>query len=82
LYLLPSEALLDLNPIEQVFSKDKGLRRRAVARTREPLIGVLRRALSAVTARDARGLIEHCGYRLPAQSLLTSALCAQLVDMA
>jgi hypothetical protein len=53
LYPPPSEALLDLNPIEQVFSKDKG--RRAVARTREPLIGVLGRALSAVTARDARG---------------------------
>jgi hypothetical protein len=82
LYPPPSEALLDLNPIEQVFSKDKWLRQRAVARTREALSGALGRALSAVTARDARGLIEHCGYRLPDQSLLTSASCAQLVGMA
>jgi hypothetical protein len=27
------------------------------------------RALDAVTARDARGFFEYCGYRKPAQLL-------------
>jgi transposase len=52
----------DFNPIEQAFSKVKGLLRRAEARTREALIEAMGRALSAVTARDARGFFEHCGY--------------------
>jgi transposase len=53
----------DLNPIEEAFSKVKGLLRRAGARTREALIAAMGRALDAVTNRDARGFFEHCGYR-------------------
>ncbi len=49
----------DLNPIEQVFSKVKGLLRRAEARTREALIEAMGRALDAVTARDTRGFFDH-----------------------
>ena len=52
----------DFNPIEQAFSKVKALMRRTEARTREALIEAMGRALSAVTARDARGFFEHCGY--------------------
>lgn len=52
----------DLNPIEQAFSKVKGLLRRAEARTREVLIEAMGRALSAVSAEDARGFFGHCGY--------------------
>jgi len=52
----------DLNPIEEAFAKLKTLLRRAGARTREALIEAMRRALDAVTARDARGFLEHCGY--------------------
>ena len=52
----------DLNPIERAFSKVKGLLRRAEARTRESLIEAMGRALCAVSARDARGFFEHCGY--------------------
>jgi transposase len=59
----------DLNPIEEAFSKLKGLLRRGEARTREGLIGSIGAAISAVTGEDARGFFEHCGYRMPVQSL-------------
>jgi transposase len=59
----------DLNPIEEAFSKVKGLLRRAGARTREALIEAMGRALDTVTTKDTRGFFEHCGYSLPAQSL-------------
>jgi transposase len=59
----------DLNPIERAFSKLKGLLRRAEARTREALIEAMGWALEAVSARDARGFFEHCGYRSSAQLL-------------
>jgi hypothetical protein len=59
----------DFNPIEQAFSKVKGLMRRAEARTREALIEVMGRTLEAVTARDARGFFGHCGYSSMGQLL-------------
>ena len=59
----------DLNPIEEAFAKLKALLRKTGARTREALIEAMGRALDAVTARDARGFFEHCGYRNPAQPL-------------
>jgi len=59
----------DLNPIEEAFSKIKGVVRKAEARTREALVEAIGMALSVVTARDARGFFEHCGYGTPVQSL-------------
>ena len=59
----------DFNPIEEAFSKIKGALRKAGARTREALIEALGVAISAVTAKDARGFIEHSGYCLPVQLL-------------
>jgi transposase len=59
----------DLNPIEEAFSKVKACLRRARARSRETLVGAIGRAISAVTAQDARGFFEHCGYRLQGQPL-------------
>jgi transposase len=59
----------DYNPIEEAFSKIKGLLRKAQARTREELIEALGEAISAVTVRDARGFLEHCGYRRVGQLL-------------
>ena len=67
LYLPPYSP--DLNPIEQAFSKVKGLLRRAEARTREALVGAMGRALDAVCARDARGFFGHCGYHSVDQPL-------------
>ncbi len=61
LYLPPYSP--DFNPIEQAYSKVKGLLRRAQARTRESLIEAMGRALEAVSARDAQGFFGHCGYR-------------------
>ena len=59
----------DLNPIEQAFSKLKGLLRGAEARSRAALIEAMGRALGTVTATDARGFLRHCGYRTAAQLL-------------
>ena len=59
----------DLNPIEEAFSKIKGMLRRAGARTKEALLEVLGAALSAVSAQDTRGYFEHAGYRPQAQLL-------------
>jgi transposase len=53
----------DLNPIEEAFSKLKGLIRKAEARSREALLEAIGTAISALSARDARGFFEHCGYR-------------------
>jgi transposase len=61
----------DFNPIEEAFSKVKGLLRKAGARTREALVDALGAALEAVTAEDAQGFFKHCGYHrlLPSQQL-------------
>jgi transposase len=59
----------DFNPIEEAFSKVKGLLRRAEARTREALLEAMGRALDAVSASDARGFFEHPGYHPLAQPL-------------
>ncbi len=67
LYLPPYSP--DYNPLEEAFSKVKGLLRKGAARTREALIGVMGAALSAVSARDAAGFFRHCGYHTPAQLL-------------
>lgn len=67
LYLPPYSP--DLNPIEEAFSKLKALLRRAGARTREALLEAMGRALEAVSASDARGFLEHRGYRPLAQPL-------------
>jgi transposase len=57
----------DLNPIEEVFSKIKGLLRKAEARSREALLEAIGAALSVISDRDARGFFEHCGYRTMVQ---------------
>jgi transposase len=66
LYLPPYSP--DLNPIEEAFSKVKGLLRRAEARTRGALVEALGEALGAVSARDARRFFEHGGYRSVGQA--------------
>ena len=65
LYLPPYSP--DLNPIEEAFSKIKGILRKVGARSRESLIEAMGRALDAITPRDARGFFEHCGYRILVQ---------------
>ena len=67
LYLPPYSP--DLNPIEQAFSKVKGLLRRAEARTREALVEAMGQALCAFTTQYASGFLDHCGYRDQAQLL-------------
>ena len=59
----------DMNPIEEAFSKVKGILRKAKARTREALVEATGHALEAIAPRDIRGFYADCGYRLPAQSL-------------
>jgi transposase len=57
----------DLNPIEEAFSKTKGLIRKLEARSREALLEAIGAAISAITGQDARGFFEHCGYRAMVQ---------------
>jgi transposase len=57
----------DYNPIEEAFSKIKGLMRNAEARSRAVLLEALGAAISALSAQDARGFFEHCGYRAMVQ---------------
>ena len=52
----------DYNPIEEAFSKIKGILRKIGAHGREALVEALGAALNAVTAQDALGFFEHCGY--------------------
>ena len=65
LYLPPYSP--DLNPIEEAFSKVKGILRRAEARGRGALMEATGAALSAVSGHDAKGFFEHRGYRLLVQ---------------
>ncbi len=67
LYLPPYSP--DLNPIEEAFSKVKGILRKAQARSREALVEAMGSALGAVSSRDARSFFEHRGYHLMAQPL-------------
>jgi len=67
LYLPPYSP--DFNPIEEAFSKVKRILRKSESRMREALVEAIGVAISAVTAKDARGFFEHCGYRAVVQSL-------------
>ncbi len=52
----------DLNPIEKMWSKVKGLLRSAEARTPAQLITAIGHALAKVTSQDALGWFTSCGY--------------------
>jgi transposase len=65
LYLPPYSP--DINPIEEASSKIKGILRKTEARGREALIEAIGWAISAVSARDARGYFAHRGYRAAVQ---------------
>lgn len=62
LYLPPYSP--DFNPIENAFSKLKGLMRSAAHRTREALWSDMQRMLDLITLNDAAGFFTHCGYTL------------------
>ncbi len=62
LLFLPSYSP-DFSPIEEAFSKLKALLMRTGARTREALQEAIIQALSTITAQDAQGWFQHCGYR-------------------
>ena len=52
----------DLNPIEKMWSKIKAYLRKVKARTKEALWQAIGAALKTVTASDALGWFESCGY--------------------
>ena len=72
LYLPPYSP--DLNPIEEAFSKVKGILRKAQARTRETLVETMDSALAAVSPSDVRGFFEHRGYHAAADQLFRLVL--------
>jgi transposase len=59
----------DFSPIEEAFSKVKGILRRLGARTRKTLLQATGEALDAVSRWDAAGWFRHCGYAVPHHSL-------------
>jgi transposase len=59
----------DFNPIEEAFNKIKGILRKVEARSREALLEAIGVAISALSADDARGFFEHCGYHAAVQLL-------------
>ncbi len=61
LWFLPAYSP-DFNPIEEAFSKAKGILKKAKARTLDALFEATARALSTVSEQDARGFFGHCGY--------------------
>ena len=61
LWFLPAYSP-DLNPIEKMWSKVKSILRTLKARTEKTLIHAIAKALQAVTACDAKGWFESCGY--------------------
>jgi transposase len=52
----------DLNPIEKMWSKVKGLLRTAEARTPTDLVQAIGQALAQISAKDALGWFVSCGY--------------------
>jgi transposase len=66
LYLPPYSP--ELSPIEEAFSKIKRLLPEAQGRSRQALLEAMGKALDAVSAQDAKGFFEHCGYRVSGQS--------------
>ena len=68
LFFLPPYSR-DFNPIEEAFSKIKGILGKSQTRACEAMIEALGVAISAVNVRDACGFFEHGGYRLPVHLL-------------
>jgi transposase len=62
LYLPPYSP--DYSPIESCWSKLKASLRKTKARTRETLDEALTRAIGHITASDAEGWFQLCGYAL------------------
>lgn len=54
----------DLNPIELAFSKIKQALRSLAARTVDDLWSCMQAVQDRVTAADAAGSFQHCGYTL------------------
>ena len=54
----------DLNPIEKMWSKVKQALRSLEARTHEELLAAIAKALSLVSASDARNWFYACGYSI------------------
>lgn len=63
LWLLPPYSP-DLNPIELMWSKVKGMLRSAKARTQEELWDAIAIALEAVSPDDVKGWFRHCGVSM------------------
>jgi transposase len=53
----------DFNPIEKMWSKIKAHLRKIKARSPPTLLRAISSALHTITASDAEGWFNHCGYR-------------------
>ena len=64
LFFLPKYSP-DRNPIEQVFSKLKGLLRKAAARTVDEIYDAIGKALKAFTPQECANYLTNAGYASP-----------------
>ena len=68
--VIQDRCLNDSHKGREVFSKIKRFLREMRARSRGALVeAIIGKALDAVSARDAEGFFEHCGYRTLTQQL-------------
>ena len=74
LLYLPPYSSPDFSPIEESFSKVKGLLRKAEARSREALVEAIGKALEAVTAGNAISVFEHIADILRRVNYLIAAI--------
>ena len=65
----PALLLAGPEPIEEAFSKIKGIVRKTGARTHEALFEAIAQALWAITPVDAAGWFAHSGYEVKVQYL-------------
>ena len=65
----------DFNPIEKMWSKIKAYLRKVKARTKEELWHAIGEALKTVTASDALGWFESCGYIQSMKSSKGAVVC-------
>lgn len=68
LYLPPYSP--DLNPIECMWSKAKGIVRSLEARTFDAIVDAVGKAVAAVTPTDCRGYFSNCNYAIPLLQML------------
>jgi|HubBroStandDraft_6_1064221.scaffolds.fasta_scaffold2394043_1 hypothetical protein len=60
--VVPTQTLVDLYPIEQVFPKQKALARNAALRSLDTVSDAIATKLTAISPRDCADYLRNSGY--------------------